>query len=309
MHLRELDANLVVVLDALLTEASVTKAAARLGRSPSAISHSLANLRQLFSDELFVRAGQRLAPTAKAEQLAPTIHVIVAGIEGLLRPDTPFDPQSETGTYAIACPDILELTLLDRLRHALKADAPGLTVNWAPAHPVQCYADLRDGRTDIVLLEGDLSDNAADFRTSALFDDPFVTLAHPDHPLAGKALSVEQFVENEHVLLAPGTPGAQVLEAHLSAHGALPIKTTRASSAIVGMFVAWRSRSLITLPGSIVSVFGEQMPFQSVGQPFPAAFARYRMVWHSRLERDECHRWLRQQLVGHCGTAALDTEA
>ena len=92
MHLREIDANLLVTLDALLVDASVTRAAERLGRSASAISHSLAKLREIFADELFVRAGQRLVPTAKALELAPTVHVILAGMESLLRPAKPFDP-------------------------------------------------------------------------------------------------------------------------------------------------------------------------------------------------------------------------
>src|SRR4030095_2176336 len=104
MHLREIDANLLVTLDALLVDASVTRAAERLGRSATAISHALAKLREIFADELvvragraapaispavprlreifadelFVRAGQRLVPTAKALELAPTVHVILA---------------------------------------------------------------------------------------------------------------------------------------------------------------------------------------------------------------------------------------
>ena len=86
MHLKEVDANLLVILDALLVDASVTRAAERLGRSASAISHALAKLREIFADELFVRAGQRLVPTAKAQELAPTVHVILAGMESLLRP-------------------------------------------------------------------------------------------------------------------------------------------------------------------------------------------------------------------------------
>ena len=92
MHLKEVDANLLVTLDALLVDASVTRAAERLGRSASAISHALAKLREIFADELFVRAGQRLVPTAKALELAPTVHVILAGMESLLRPSKPFDP-------------------------------------------------------------------------------------------------------------------------------------------------------------------------------------------------------------------------
>ena len=96
MYLKELDANLIVVLDALLIDASVTRAAERLGRSPSAVSHALSHLRVIFADELFVRAGQRLVPTARASSLAPAVHVIVSGMESLLRPETPFDPATRT---------------------------------------------------------------------------------------------------------------------------------------------------------------------------------------------------------------------
>ena len=102
MHLREVDANLLVTLDALLVDASVTRAAERLGRSASAISHALAKLREIFADELFVRAGQRLVPTAKALELAPTVHVILAGMESLLRPSQPFDASLAVRDFAIA---------------------------------------------------------------------------------------------------------------------------------------------------------------------------------------------------------------
>src|SRR4030065_718282 len=102
MHLREIDANLLVTLDALLVDASVTRAAERLGRSASAISHAPAKLREIFADELFVRAGQKLVPTAKALELAPTVHVILAGMESLLRPSKPFRPSPTPPAFAAA---------------------------------------------------------------------------------------------------------------------------------------------------------------------------------------------------------------
>jgi len=71
MHLKEVDANLLVILDALLVDASVTRAAERLGRSASAISHALAKLREIFADELFVRAGQRLVRRQRRRSLPP----------------------------------------------------------------------------------------------------------------------------------------------------------------------------------------------------------------------------------------------
>ena len=120
MHLKEVDANLLVTLDALLVDASVTRAAERLGRSASAISHALAKLREIFDDELFVRAGQKLVPTAKALELAPTVHVILAGMESLLRPNKPFDPSLSVRDFAIAAGEASELILVQPLRQRLE---------------------------------------------------------------------------------------------------------------------------------------------------------------------------------------------
>ena len=130
MHLKEVDANLLVVLDALLVDASVTRAAERLGRSASAISHALAKLREIFADELFVRAGQRLVPTAKALDLAPTVHVILAGMESLLRPAKPFDPSETERDFAVAASEVGELILVQPLRLRLEQIAPSVRA-WA----------------------------------------------------------------------------------------------------------------------------------------------------------------------------------
>src|SRR6476660_4129573 len=100
MHPKKVTANFLVIFAALLEDASGTRAAERLGRSASAISHALAKRRELFADELFVRAGQRLVPTAKAQELAPTVHVILAGRDSLLRPAKPFDPRDAERYFA-----------------------------------------------------------------------------------------------------------------------------------------------------------------------------------------------------------------
>src|SRR5262245_66317379 len=124
MHLKEVDANLLVTLDALLIDASVTRAAERLGRSSSAISHALAKLREIFADELFVRAGQKLVPTAKAVELSPTVHVILAGMESLFRPSKPFDPSLAMRDFSVAASEGAELILLQPIRQRFKLQAP-----------------------------------------------------------------------------------------------------------------------------------------------------------------------------------------
>ena len=169
MHLKEVDANLLVTLDALLVDASVTRAAERLGRSASAISHALAKLREIFADELFVRAGQKLVPTAKALELAPTVHVILAGMESLLRPSKPFDPSLAVRDFAIAASEAGELILVQPLRQRLQQLAPSVRAGWMPSHRDENTDALRHGRCHFVIdIEGGAATGAGHPRAQAV---------------------------------------------------------------------------------------------------------------------------------------------
>jgi len=297
MHLKELDANLLVVLDALLTDASVTKAAERLGRSPSAVSHALANLRETFHDELFVRAGQRLVPTAKATELAPTIHVIVSGIEGLLRPGKPFEPGSQTRNLVLACREPYELTLLHELRRAIKSEAPSITLGWKALDGEASLEELRQGRVHFLIRDGMAQDDAADFIWQHLFDETYVTLAAKGHDLLGGDVSISDFCAQEHILIAPGEGDGDPVSAHLAEHGVNLDRAIHASSLFVGLFLANDSKALVTVPQSVANAVGRGMALEPIRQPFPPLVVKNHLGWHRAQDRDECHQWLREQLI------------
>lgn len=297
MHLKELDANLIVVLDALLIDASVTKAAERLGRSPSAVSHALANLRQVFGDDLFVRAGQRLAPTPKALQLAPAVHVIVSGIESLLRPATPFDPARQRRAFALACRDSIELTLLRALRDALGVEAPGVAVNWRALDGEQYLDELRGGRAQFVIVEGEPSGAAEDFAWSHLFDERYVTLARRGHPLSGRKPSRDEFFDWPLILAAAPKGFADPLRDAIGATSGGAARVTDVSSVFTGLFMAVESDGLVTSPASIAELVCKTLPLTPVEQPFPPFVVGNYLAWHRSQERDECHEWLRDRLL------------
>ena len=298
MHLKELDANLLVVLDALLMDASVTKAAERLGRSPSAVSHALSNLREIFQDELLVRAGQRLVPTTKAKELAPTIHVIVSGMESLLRPSAPFDPATQERNFVLACRDTCELTLLHALRRDIRRDAPGITIGWTRVDGANYQEDLRLGRTQFVILDGHPDDKAADFVWRHLFDEAYVTLASNKNPITGKKATKRAFAKCEHVLMAPSDGSQDFVHEHLQAYNSLGDQVVRASSVFVGLFLAIDSDALVTVPRSVAHVIGDRFAVRPVKQPFPELVVPNHLIWHRSLDRDECHQWVRERIVG-----------
>jgi DNA-binding transcriptional LysR family regulator len=296
MHLREVDANLLVTLDALLVDASVTRAAERLGRSASAISHALARLREIFADELFVRAGQRLVPTAKALELAPTVHVILAGMESLLRPSKPFDPSNSTRDFAAAASEAGELMLLQPLRQRLRAEAPSVRVDWMKSHADENTDALRQGRCHFVIdIEG-VAQPAPDIRVLKLFDDELITLARQKHPFAKRRPKADQFAGADHIEV-DSLPAIGSIDRALSAEKLGCNVSSRVSSVLVGLLLALNSDALLTLPASLASILETQFGLVRIAQPFSAIAFPLRLLWHSSYDRDECHAWVRAEFA------------
>jgi len=302
VHLREVDANLLVTLDALLVDASVTRAAERLGRSSSAISHALAKLREVFADELFVRAGQKLVPTAKAVELAPTVHVILAGMESLLRPSKPFDPSLAIRDFSVAASEAAELILLQPLRQRLKPLAPSVRVEWMPLHREDNIDALRNGRCHFMIdIEG-VPVPAPDIRVLKLFDDKLITLARDGHPLTRRK-TADRFATADHIEVN-SLPAIEPINRAVAADKLACNVSSRVSSVLVGLLLALNSDALITLPASLAQILEKQFGLVRVHQPFgPIAFP-VRLLWHSSYDRDECHAWVRGELSALAGGIA-----
>jgi DNA-binding transcriptional LysR family regulator len=296
MHLKEVDANLLVTLDALLVDASVTRAAERLGRSPSAISHALAKLRELFDDELFVRAGQRLVPTARAQELAPTVHVILAGMESLLRPNKPFDPSLTMRAFAAASSEAGELILIEPLRKRLQESAPSVRVDWTPSHSESLLDDLRNASCHFVIDITGESAEAPDIHATKLFDDKLVTLVRLGHPFAEQRPDANSFAAAEHVVVH-ALPGFHSLEGRLAQSGRTIQRLSLVSSALVGVMTTLSSNALLTLPGALARHLERQFGLARIPQPIEPVTFSVRLLWHTSYDRDECHQWLRDQFA------------
>jgi DNA-binding transcriptional LysR family regulator len=302
MHLKEVDANLLVTLDALLVDASVTRAAERLGRSSSAISHALAKLREIFADELFVRAGQKLVPTAKAVELAPTVHVILAGMESLLRPSKPFDPSLAMRDFSVAASEGAELILLQPIRQRLKVQAPSVRVDWMPFHRDDNIDALRNGRCHFVIDIESVPVPAPDIRVLKLFDDKLITLAREGHPLARRK-AANRFAAADHIEVN-SLPAIELIDRELAAEKLACNVSSRVSSVLVGLLLALNSDALITLPDSLAQILEKQFGLVRINQPFRTIAFPVRLLWHSSYDRDECHAWVRGELAALAGAIA-----
>ena len=124
LHLRSLDLNLILALDALLEERSVTRAAQRVGITQSAMSHALARLRDVTGDALLVRTASGMVATARAEELGPPIRRALEGVAIALRPPQAFDPKTAERRIRIGTGDYGEIVLLPSVLKRLAKEAP-----------------------------------------------------------------------------------------------------------------------------------------------------------------------------------------
>lgn len=309
-----LDLNLLVVLDALLTERHVTRAGRRVGLTQPATSRALARLREHFGDPLLIRDGNALLPTSRAEQLAEPLRSALAALSGALADPTPFDPATARLTFSIAAADFGQFVALPPLIAHLQKVAPGvdLVVKDLGATPIA--AALAEDRVDLALAPrpgsarlprrvGEVFDEGAHLYRRHLFDERFVCLVRREHPRVKKRLTLETFVSLPHAFIAPrGTPGGIVDDA-LAALGRQRRVAVMLQSFLVAPWLIAESDLVITLAERLARALSNTLPLRVLPPPVALPPFAIEAIWHERRHRDPAHRWLRGELVACCREA------
>src|SRR5262245_48463295 len=154
IDLRRFDLNLLVVLDVLMAERSVTRAAERLGRTQSAVSHSLARLREQLGDPLLIKGGRLMQPTAFALEFMEQARLILRSIQRVLSPRHAFDPKTSRRIFRFAAPDFAR-TLFTDLLARFRTEAPGVSVDWTAARDPMLL-QIADSQIDIAIVPAQL---------------------------------------------------------------------------------------------------------------------------------------------------------
>jgi DNA-binding transcriptional LysR family regulator len=231
MNVRSLNLNLVPILEALLSERSVTRAARRLGMTQPAVSNALAQLRVIFDDPILVRSGPRMTPTQRALELETPLAEWLAELERLLGPGE-FDPAKESRTFTLATTDYVGFVLLPLLLAELARRAPGIRLRiqaW-PHHRVT--PSLERGEVDLMI--GFYEQLPASHREETLFEDRFVCIVRKDHPRVGRRLTLGQYVKLEHILVSADPHGPGVVDHALAARGSSRSVALRLSHFLLG---------------------------------------------------------------------------
>ncbi|MFI2188315.1 LysR family transcriptional regulator [Streptomyces sioyaensis] len=192
MRLSGVDLNLLLALDALLSERNVTRAGERLSVGQPAMSASLARLRKHFDDPLLVREGRALVLTPLAESLVEPVRTALHAIETVLDRTAGIEPARQSRTFTIVASDYVLLVLLRRLIAVLTVEAPGIQLHVEPM-AVNYLGRLRRRQADFVILPAETTGRNLGLPCLPLFTDRFVLAADQDNPAVHEQLTVEEF--------------------------------------------------------------------------------------------------------------------
>ena len=291
MELHELDLNLLVAFDRLLVERRVSKVAEHLGISQPAVSNSLAKLRKLFGDELFLRTPRGMEPTPYAAQLAESVSHALALIHSGVNQRTSFEPSTATRSFTIGMTDIGEAYFLPSLIERLHRDAPGVTLSTVRNTAVNLRDELESGKVDLAI--GLLPALKAGFFQRRLFKQGYVCLMRRGHPLDKRKISLPEFSAAEHlVVVSAGTGHGKVDE--LLQRGGIErsVRLTVPHYMSVGHILR-RSDLIATVPERLAESLVEPFGLAKVPHPTRLPEVAINVFWHAKYLRSPANRWLR----------------
>lgn len=292
------DLNLLVVLDALLTESSVTRAAKCVGLSQSATSHALGRLRGLLNDPLLVRTPRGMALTPRATGLAAPVRNALEQLEQSLAPPRPFDPSQSRHEFNLLLEDAGQVGLLPLLAERLKSEAPGVDLRIHPATGGSPTDAVALGSVDLALAVSPAPTEG--IRAEVVFTTPYVSIVRAGHPEVGTRLTLKRFSELGHITLAG--PGSVDLE--IDRMLAVRSRSRRAALSVPSLLpIPWlvaRSDLVATVPALLLGLDRERLPLARHTPPIPIDSTTGSLVWHERTHHDGAHQWLRDVVREAC---------
>ncbi|MBA2662098.1 MAG: LysR family transcriptional regulator [Bradymonadaceae bacterium] len=297
MNLSSIDLNLLVALNALIDERSVTRAAARVGLSQSATSHALNRLRDIFSDPLLVRSGRGMILTPRAQSMVGPLAEALRRLEQVIEDPCPFVPESSEQTFVIAASDYAQFMLLPALLERLASVAPGVNLRVRELGQLTAAPRLESGEVDIALPLGLPEHVPETLYRRDLFQLDLVCMVRSDHPTVGATLDVAQYAALSHILISARGDDVGVVDITLAKLGLTRRVALVVPHFLIAPHVVACTDHVLTTAGSVARAFEGHLPIRLLAPPLELERGTVSLVWHPRTQSDPGHRWLRAQIV------------
>lgn len=197
MRFNKLDLNLLVALNALLTERNISRAAEKLYLSQPATSGALSRLRAYFNDELLVPSGRQLMLTQRAKELVDPVREVLMRIDTTIAAQPQFDPATESRVFTLLVSDYTSTVLIPTLLAELYREAPNLRIRLRnqAERPDEV---LEQGEADFLVIPSQYL--AKDHPSAALFEEDYLCVTWEGNSRVKERLSFDDYLACGHVI-------------------------------------------------------------------------------------------------------------
>nr|BAC77727.1 LysR-family transcriptional activator [Burkholderia glumae] len=291
-NLKRIDLNLLVTLQALMTEKHISRTAMRLHKSQPAISHALAHLRDIFNDPLLVRRGGGLELTSRASELMQPLSDALDQLSALLEPPE-FDPSQAQRVFRVSMSDYGARIVLPKLVRMLRANARGIELVVSQANREAMRMQVMDGEVDLAL--GVFPPPSPELHTETLFVETFACLADAASMPASRMLDLEAWLARPHALVAMRAGTDNEIDRALANCG-------RARIAVI--LPHWGVANELVVDTDLVLTVARRNLDRCAtthgcvfDPPFPVESFEFQQMWHQRRQGDPRTTWLRQMIA------------
>ncbi|MCX7142139.1 MAG: LysR family transcriptional regulator [Proteobacteria bacterium] len=294
MDIRNVDLNLLVALDALLAERSVSRAAVRLHLSQPATSALLARLRELFGDPLLLRSARGMLPTPRALELLAPIKQVLDEIDAIIQPRHAFDPGSAEHTFTLSASDYVEFALLPTLVDFLERKAPRVSLAVRPLDLQTVARQMETGEVDLCITG--LLNAPPGLHERALYTERVVSVVRRKHPGVGERLTLDSFCSLEHISVSVRGSGfsARIDEA-LAALGRKRHARLAVPHFLLVPEIVARSDMISALPERLALGYANKL--RILEPPVKLDSFTVGQIWHERNQREPAQAWLRDVVL------------
>jgi DNA-binding transcriptional LysR family regulator len=292
MNLNSLDLNLLVALDALLKEASVSRAAMRVGLSQPAASHALQRLRDVLGDPLLVRVGAKMELTPRAQALRGPLAQTLDQVRGLFLPDE-FDASRSERHFRLMMPDLAVELLMPPLMEKVTKQAPGVTIDVVPWRGPAIFTAEFARTIDLVISIGDAFKG---FHRQRLYTDSDA-LARRGHPFGAKLKKREAFHGARHVAVVIRGQNEDLIDRWLHTKGIERRIALVVPGYIEALHVVARTDLVAFVPRRLIAALAKQLSLQTLTPPLDPGIDEQHMFYPTRAQFDPGSIWLRRLML------------
>ncbi len=285
--------TLLYVFDAIMTEGSVTRAADRLAMTQPAVSNAVARMRHAWKDPLFIKKGRAIEPTSFAlslwDQVRSPMHELSRAVDA-----SAFEPEQSKRRFRIAVTDALVDLIWQPVACMLQREAPGIDLHAVPYTQATAFDQLREAYVDLAI--GMLTGHDSSLRSIWLFDSEYTLAMRADHPLAGKPIGLEDFLEAKHLLVSLSGDATGIVDLALTQKSLKRrVAVTVNHFAVVPQLLR-ESNMIAVVPKIATGGAGYQQGIWYTEVPFELDPTSIYLIWHTRHDRDPGLLWMRQKV-------------